>query len=174
MLTVQEFQEFVKAFKLYKNILGEAFPPPQSGTRPIHVPYQWHSAKYHGFAHYEYHLDFAARTAYDREHHNIMIDWGIIDDRLLTQIVAGRKKTFCAHADTRLEEGFDIGVNGTPTERYECRNFLSARREQKFVTSALAQEVANGYLAGPHDSLPFDFYHVSPIRVATGKCPGKI
>ena len=72
-----------------------------------------------------------------------------------------------------LKEGFDIGVKGTPTETYECRNLLSARQEQEFVKSALAQEVENGYLVGPHNSLPFNLYRVSPIGVATGKYSGK-
>ena len=92
MLTVQEF---VKAFNIYKNILCEAFPH----RRAELDRYMSHiidiSAKYQGFAHYEYHLEFSARAAYYKEHHNSMIDWGIIDDRLLTQIVAGRKAITC-------------------------------------------------------------------------------
>jgi hypothetical protein len=72
-----------------------------------------------------------------------------------------------------LRLGFDLGINGPPTEVYECKNSLSARRDRDFVTSALEQEVANGYLSGPCDRLPFSNYRVSPIGVAIGKYSGK-
>ena len=35
-------------------------------------------------SYYEYHLEFSARAAYFKEHHNTLVDWGIVDDRLLT------------------------------------------------------------------------------------------
>ena len=89
-------QEFVKAFNIYKNVLCESFPNRREEmdsymSSIIHI-----GTKYPGFAHYEYHLEFSARAAYYKEHHNTLIDWGIIDDRLLTQIVAGRRANTCA------------------------------------------------------------------------------
>ncbi len=72
-----------------------------------------------------------------------------------------------------LRQGFDIGIEGQPTEIFECKNLLSARREDVFVTTALEQEVRQGYLAGPFDRLPFVTYRVSPLGVATGKYSGK-
>jgi hypothetical protein len=72
-----------------------------------------------------------------------------------------------------LKEGFDIGIKGPPKETYECVNLLSANREKDIVTAALKQEVENGHIVGPYNSLPFNRYRVSPIGVATGKYSGK-
>ena len=41
------------------------------------------------------------------------------------------------------------------------------------ISTKRTKEGANGYLAGPHNSLPFDFYRVRPIGVATGKYSDK-
>ena len=89
-------QEFVKAFNIYKNVLCKPFPSRREEmdrymSSIIHI-----GTKYPGFAHYEYHLEFSARAAYFKEHHNTLVDWGIVDDRLLTQIVAGRRANTCA------------------------------------------------------------------------------
>ena len=99
LLTVQEF---VTAFNIYKNILCDAFPGRRREldrymSSIIHI-----GSKYPGFAHYEYHLEFSARAAYFKEHRNILVDWGVVDDRLLTQIVAGRRANTCT-----LCGGFD-------------------------------------------------------------------
>ena len=77
-------QEFVKAFNIYKNVLCKSFPSRRGEmvrymSSIIHI-----GTKYPGFAHYEYHLEFSTRAAYLKEHHNTLVDWGIVDDRLLT------------------------------------------------------------------------------------------
>lgn len=89
-------QEFVKAFNIFKNILCQAFP-----QRRVEMDrYMSHiidmATKFPGLAFYEYHLEFSARAAYYREHHQCLIDWGSLDDRLLTQVVAGRKANTCS------------------------------------------------------------------------------
>ena len=93
LLTIQEF---VKAFNMYKNIICEVFPDRRAELDRYMTNIIDISAKYQGFAHYEYHLEFAARAAFFKEHKNILIDWGCLDDRLITQIVAGRKASTCA------------------------------------------------------------------------------
>ena len=89
-------QEFIKAFNMLKNVICQQF----SHRREELDKYMSHmieiSSKYHGFAFYDYHLEFAARAAYYFEHQQIMIDWGSLDDRLLTQVVSGRKANTCA------------------------------------------------------------------------------
>jgi hypothetical protein len=72
-----------------------------------------------------------------------------------------------------LKCGFNIGIDGQPTETFVCKNLLSAKQEAEFVTAALKAEVDNNYIAGPFESLPFTQYRVSPIGVATGKYSGK-
>ena len=87
--------EFVKAFNMFKNIMCEVFPSRREELdRYVSILIDI-SAKYQGFAHYEYHIEFSARAAYFKEHRNILVDWGVLDDRLLTQIVAGRKANTC-------------------------------------------------------------------------------
>jgi hypothetical protein len=93
LLTIQEF---VKAFNICKNVICEAFPNRRVELDRYLTSLIDISARYQGFAHYEYHLEFSARAAFYRQHHNIMIDWGSIDERLLTQIVAGRKANNCS------------------------------------------------------------------------------
>ena len=89
-------QEFVKAFNIFKNILCQTFP-----QRRVEMDrYMSHiidmATKFPGLAFYEYHLEFSARAAYYREHHQCLLDWGSLDDRLLTQVVAGRKANTCS------------------------------------------------------------------------------
>ena len=59
------------------------------GNRQIYVSHHRYGYKFPGLAFYEYHLEFSACAAYYREHHQCLIDWGSLDDRLLTQVVAG-------------------------------------------------------------------------------------
>ncbi len=92
MLTIQEF---VKSFNTYKNIFCEAFPQRREEMDRYMSNIIEINAKYAGFAHYEYHLEFSARAAYYREHQNILIDWGRLDERLMTQVVGGRKALTC-------------------------------------------------------------------------------
>ena len=88
--------EYVKAFNIYKNILCEAFLSRRAEMdRYVSIIIDI-SSKYQGFAHCEYHLEFAARAAHFKEHQQILLDWGVIDDRLLTQIVTGCKANTCA------------------------------------------------------------------------------
>jgi hypothetical protein len=68
-----------------------------------------------------------------------------------------------------LEAGFLTGITNPPTGRVECPNLLSARKDKTFVTEAIQQEVRNGYLLGPLESLPYEQYRVSPIGVAQSK-----
>jgi hypothetical protein len=68
-----------------------------------------------------------------------------------------------------LESGFLTGIENPPTGRLECPNLLSAKRDKEFVDKALAQEVNNGYIIGPLDTVPYTHYRVSPMGVAQSK-----
>ena len=129
LLTVQEF---VSAFNIYKNILCEAFPGRRGEldrymSSIIHI-----GSKYPGFAHYEYHLEFSARAAYFKEHRNILVDWGVVDDRLLTQIVAGRRANTCT-----LCGGFDHATSlcGLAIEGRKAQSITNTRKPCDFYNS---------------------------------------
>lgn len=89
-------QEFIQAFNMYKNVLCEVFPDRRNELDEYQSNIIGISAKYPGFSFYEYHLEFAGRAAFFLEHRNIAVDWAIMDERLLTQIVAGRQANICS------------------------------------------------------------------------------
>ena len=72
-----------------------------------------------------------------------------------------------------LRHGFDTGVQELPKQSFECKNLRSAEADTDFVSSALLQEVAKGYMIGPFEVPLFPSYRVSPIGVAEGKYSGK-
>ena len=89
-------QEFIKAFNIFKNVVCEQFPNRRQELDKYMSSMIDIATKYPGFSFYEYHLDFSARAAFYLQHHQIMIDWSLIDERLLTHIVAGRKANACS------------------------------------------------------------------------------
>ena len=123
-------QEFVKAFNIYKKIMCEQYPHrhPELDTylnNLIDV-----STKFQGFIFYDYHLEFAARSAHLLETRHIRLDWAIMDDIMLSRLVAGRKPTSCS-----LCNGFDH-VTGfcplTADKPYKPFERKSAQRSDEY------------------------------------------
>lgn len=123
-------QEFIKAFNIYKNVICEVFPDRRLEMDKYTSNIIEISAKYPGFSFYEYHLEFAGRAAFFLEHHNIAVDWGCTDDRLLTQVVAGRKANTCAlcnafdHTSRFCPLNADKAVNNVGSNK-TCMKFNS-------------------------------------------------
>ena len=71
--------------------------------------------------------------------------------------------------------GFDTGISPHPDKYFECRNNLSARKDKNFVSEQLAEEIKNGFVVGPLERIPNDWYNarVSPLGVAQHKFSGK-
>jgi hypothetical protein len=67
--------------------------------------------------------------------------------------------------------GFDTKVQFPKTGLLtkECKNLMSARRNETVVDNLLQTEVQKGFMAGPFTVLPFKNYRVSPLGVAQGK-----
>lgn len=68
-----------------------------------------------------------------------------------------------------VTNGFDTGISCRPDKTFECRNNKSARDDKQYVTEAIRQELASGFLKGPFEALPFSVYRVSPLGVAIHK-----
>ena len=94
--------EFIKAFNIYKNVICDQYPLRREELERYTSNMINVATTYPGFAFYDYHLEFSARAAHHLEHDNILLDWGVMDNRLLTQVTAGRKANTCS-----LCSGFD-------------------------------------------------------------------
>ena len=93
LLTIQEF---IKAFNIYKNVICQFACHRREELDKYMSNIIDLASKYPGSCFYEYHLQFSSRSAYYLEHMCTPIDWGIMDERLLTHIVAGRRANACS------------------------------------------------------------------------------
>lgn len=69
--------------------------------------------------------------------------------------------------------GFDTGLSSLPLLPYVCKNLLSAIKQPDITSQLIASELANGYLIGPFDAIPYSQYRISPVGIAEGKYSGK-
>ena len=87
-------EEFVKAFTIFKSVMCQQYPL-RGRELDIYMSNIIDIAtKFPGFAFYEYHLEFSAQAAEQLER-GYRVDWGVLDERRLTMIVAGRKANAC-------------------------------------------------------------------------------
>ena len=90
-------------------------------------------------------------------------------DKLESDLQGHPDQDFVHFLISGLKHGFDTGLSDMPTTSLECQNLKSARSDPIFVSAALQQEVAKGYMIGPFSSSPYSVYRVSPLGVAEHK-----
>jgi hypothetical protein len=93
--------------------------------------------------------------------------------KLESELVSHPDRDFVHELSTGLREGFNTGIDPLPTVSFECKNLLSARSQPDFVSTALLNEVEQGYMIGPFDQSPFPVYRTNPVGVVEGKYSGK-
>ena len=64
---------------------------------------------------------------------------------------------------TGFERGFDLGYEGPTERRSTSRNLPFTVGNKTILWNKLMKEVKLGRVAGPFDSVPFDYYIQSPI-----------
>ena len=70
---------------------------------------------------------------------------------------------------TGCSSGFFPGINNPPSETFECRNLLSARKDPETTSQLLQSELNKGFLIGPFNHPPFPKFRVNPIGLAERK-----
>ena len=70
---------------------------------------------------------------------------------------------------TGCSSGFFPGINNPPSETFECRNHLSARKDPETTSQLLQSELNKGFLIGPFNHPPFPKFRVNPIGLAERK-----
>ena len=68
-----------------------------------------------------------------------------------------------------LQHGFHTGISTLPTQSFECKNLLSARRQPEVTEQLIQAEIDKGYLVGPFEEIPFPLYRLNPVGIAEGK-----
>ena len=125
MLTIQEF---VKAFTIYKTVMCEQFPNrlKELDTYMSHIIDL--SNKFPGSSFYDYHLEVSARSASFLEK-GIRVDWSVLDEKLLTMIVAGRKANTChlCHAFDHDSRFCHLAASANDTRHQKNRNSTPCR-----------------------------------------------
>ena len=73
-----------------------------------------------------------------------------------------------------LTDGFHTGNNDLPSESFECRNSLNARKQPEAVTQLINDELNKGFVVGPFNDPPFHPYRINPLGIAEGKYSKKL
>ena len=87
--------EFIKAFNIFKRVMCSQYPNRRDELDNYLSFIIDISAKFPGFAFYQYHLQFSAKSAEYFEQ-GIRMDWGTPDTSMLNLIVAGHKANACS------------------------------------------------------------------------------
>ena len=87
--------EFIKAFNIFKRVMCSHYPHRRDELDNYLSFIIDISAKFPGFAFYQYHLQFSAKSAEYIEQ-GIRMDWGTPDASMLNLIVAGHKANACS------------------------------------------------------------------------------
>ena len=72
--------------------------------------------------------------------------------------------------------GFRFGfrlMSETKPQNNEPVNHISVRRNPEIAGKLIDEELRTGRISGPHDTKPFDQFHISPIKTVPKKDPNK-
>ncbi|CAG2229400.1 unnamed protein product [Mytilus edulis] len=142
-------EEFNRAFRKYRNIMGKAFPQRKVELEQYESDINEISQNY-GPCFYTYHKMFSAKAAAAIVEHNIVINWSKVDDKLLnlvTHNVQSRACTHCGEFD-HTSKFCEKAKHGNPTLSQGATNIRNTDKRGRPVSSIAGAELCNNYNYG--------------------------
>ncbi|VDI44945.1 Hypothetical predicted protein [Mytilus galloprovincialis] len=142
-------EEFNRAFRKYRNIMGKAFPQKKVELEQYEVDINEISQNY-GPCFYTYHKMFSAKAAAAIVEHNIVINWSKVDDKLLnlvTHNVQSRACTHCGEFD-HTSKFCEKAKHGNPTLSQGATNIRNTDKRGRPVSNIAGAELCNNYNYG--------------------------
>ncbi|CAG2189577.1 unnamed protein product [Mytilus edulis] len=142
-------EEFNRAFRKYRNIMGKAFPQKKVELEQYEADINEISQNY-GPCFYTYHKMFSAKAAAAIVEHNIVINWSKVDDKLLNLVTHNVQSRACAHCGEfdHTSKFCEKAKHGNPTLSQGATNIRNTDKRGRPVSNIAGAELCNNYNYG--------------------------
>lgn len=133
--------EFIQAFGIYKNIMGQAYPQRRQELDLYERDIIDMATRYPGKGFYEYHRQFSLMAASHLKYNNILVDWSVRNNTLFCNLFANSKAQTCTTCNSTLHLSGFCPLNG-PTGDKRYGDMDSYGRKRQFHDG---REICNNY-----------------------------
>ena len=109
--------EFIQAFGIYKNIMGQAYPQRRQELDLYERDIIDMATRYPGKGFYEYHRQFSLMAASHLKFNNILVDWSVRNNTLFCNLFASSKAQTCATCNSSLHLTGFCPLNGSAGDK---------------------------------------------------------
>ena len=109
--------EFIQAFGIYKNIMGQAYPQRRQELDLYERDIIDMATRYPGKGFYEYHRQFSLMAASHLKYNNILVDWSVRNNTLFCNLFANTRAQTCASCNSTLHLSGFCPLNGAVGEK---------------------------------------------------------
>ena len=142
-------EEFNRAFRKYRNIMGKAFPQRKVELEQYESDINEISQNY-GPCFYTYHKMFSAKAAAAIVEHNSVINWSKVDDKLLNLVTHNVQSRACTHWGEfdHTSKVCEKAKHGNPTLSQGATNICNTEKRGRLVSNIAGAELCNNYNYG--------------------------